>query len=278
LTTVEFITQLFCRIDDQMKAVPKDPRANLHPSELITLAVLYALKGKGQRAFYRWLVRDHLPLFPRLPERTRFFGLIAVHREWADRFLAEPTLPGISDSLGVEMIHPRREGRSPKQIGRKGNTQRVPDGRWIVGVKFCPVINSRGQIVDWDIVDWDAEGANVHDSLFQDRMLTLYESGERGMGLYVDSGFHKSPGRGGDRANLKVCQRGGCNLRMLVETLFSQLTGVMGLKKIGERAWASVEARLGFVAAAYNLLISWGGRLVTDESGYVRLGIAEFAL
>jgi hypothetical protein len=65
---------------------------------------------------------------------------------------------------------------------------------------------------------------------------------------------------------------------MLVETLFSQLTGVMGLKKIGERAWASVEARLGFVAAAYNLLISWGGRLVTDESGYVRLGIAEFAL
>ena len=52
----------------------------------------------------------------------------------------------------------------------------------------------------------------------------------------------------------------------------------MGLKKIGERAWAYVEARLGFMAAAYNLLISWGGALLTDENGYVRLSIAEFAL
>lgn len=269
MTTTEFITELFCRIDDAMKDVDKDPRANLHPSELVTLAVLFALKGKGQRAFYRWLTRDYKALFPHLPERTRLFRLFAAHRLWADRFLAEPTLLGISDSFGVELIHPRRQGRSDKQIGKKG----LSNGRWIVGVKFCPLLNSRGQIVDWD-----AEGANVHDSLFQDRMLRLYEAGERGMALFVDGGFHKSAARGGDSANLKVCQRGECNLRMLVETLFSQLAGVMGLKKIGERSWALVEARLGFVAAAYNLLISWGGKFVTDERGYARLSIAEFAL
>jgi hypothetical protein len=65
---------------------------------------------------------------------------------------------------------------------------------------------------------------------------------------------------------------------MLVETLFSQMTGIFGLKKIRERVWASVEARLGFAAAAYNLLISWGGELSVDESGWVRLSIAQFSL
>jgi hypothetical protein len=268
LTTQEFITQLFCRIDDAMNQVPKDPRAKLYPSEVVTLGILFALKGRGERAFYRWLRDNHLPLFPHLPERTRLFRLLTLHQEWAHRFLAQPTLLGISDSFGIELIHPRREGRSEKQIGAKG----LSNGRWIVGVKFCPLINSKGQIVDWD-----AEGANVHDSAFQ-RMLKEYEAGERGMGIYVDSGFHKAAKRGGDCANLKVCQRGECNLRMLVETLFSQLVGTFNLKKTSQRVWARVEAKLACVAAAYNLLVSWAGQLSTEENGHVRLSIAEFVL
>jgi hypothetical protein len=56
------------------------------------------------------------------------------------------------------MIHPLRECRRPKQIGRKG----LSNGRWMVGVKFCPLLNRRGPIVE--IVGRDAEGANAHDS------------------------------------------------------------------------------------------------------------------
>jgi hypothetical protein len=265
LTTQDFIVQLFCRIDDALADVPKHPRASLHPSEIVTLAVLFALKGKGGRAFHRWIKRDFLDLFPYLPERTRLLRLFAAHQDWAERFLAEPTLLGICDSFGIELIHPRREGRSEAQIGRKGKS----NGRWIVGVKWCPLINSRGQIVDWD-----ADSANVHDTTFH-RMLKDYENKS---GVYVDGGFHKSHKRGGDPLNLKVCKRGENNLRMLVETLFSQMTGTFCLKKIGQRSWAYVEARLAFAAAAYNLLISWGGQLSTDETGCVRLGIAEFSL
>jgi hypothetical protein len=268
LSTTEFITDLFCRIDDAMADVPKHPQAKLWPSEVVTIAIVFAIKGRGERPFFRWLTDNFGDLFPRLPERTRLFRLISTHQDWANRFLAEPTLLGISDSFGIELIHPRRQGRSDKQIGKKG----VSNGRWIVGVKFCPIINSRGQIVDWD-----AEGANVHDSEFQ-RMLLDYEAGERGMGIYVDSGFHKADKRGGDCANLKVCQRGECNLRLLVETLFSQLVGSFALKKTSQRVWARVEAKLAFVAAAYNLLISWGGQLVADEKGSVRLSIAQFVL
>src|SRR5262249_33441340 len=69
-TTIEFITALFCQVDDHLSAIPKHPEAHLWPSEVVTLGLLHALKGVGNRAFYRWLTKDYRALFPRLPERT----------------------------------------------------------------------------------------------------------------------------------------------------------------------------------------------------------------
>jgi len=48
----------FCQVDDQMAAGPKRPDAKLYPSEVVTLALLFAITGVGTRAFYRWLIRD----------------------------------------------------------------------------------------------------------------------------------------------------------------------------------------------------------------------------
>ena len=73
MTSIDFIMDLFCQIDDRMRSLPKHPQATLWPSEVVTLGVLHALKGVGNRAFYRWLTRDYQPLFPHLPERTRLF-------------------------------------------------------------------------------------------------------------------------------------------------------------------------------------------------------------
>ena len=89
MTTADLIIGLFAHVDNEMTAVPKHPQAELYPSEMVTLALLYALKGGGKRAFYRWLVRDWLAFFPRLPHRTRLFRLFTTHRAWADRFHAE---------------------------------------------------------------------------------------------------------------------------------------------------------------------------------------------
>src|SRR5712691_1790655 len=75
MTTIDFITALFCQVDEQMHNISKHPHATLWPSEVVTLGLLHALKGGGNRAFYRWLTRDYRPLFPRLPERTRLFRL-----------------------------------------------------------------------------------------------------------------------------------------------------------------------------------------------------------
>src|SRR3977135_2579032 len=131
-TTSEFITALFYEVDEQMGAVPKHPEAHLWPSEVVTLGLLHALKGGGNRAFYRWLTRDYRALFPRLPERTRLFRLFRTHQDWTRAFLAAPTVLGVIDTYGIELIHPMREGRSPQQIGRKG----LSNHRWIVGGKL----------------------------------------------------------------------------------------------------------------------------------------------
>ena len=55
MITVEFITALFYEVDEQLRAIPKHPEAHLWPSEVVTLGLLHALKGVGNRAFYRWL-------------------------------------------------------------------------------------------------------------------------------------------------------------------------------------------------------------------------------
>jgi hypothetical protein len=36
-----------------------------------------------------------------------------THQDWTQAFLAAPTVLGVIDTYGIELIHPIREGRSP---------------------------------------------------------------------------------------------------------------------------------------------------------------------
>ena len=112
MTPPDFIIALFSALDQEMLAVPKHPEANLSPSEVVTLALLFAVKGGSMRAFYRWLTRAYQPLFPQVPERIRLARLFKTHTAWTARFLAAPTVLGVADSDGGEVIHPMREGCS----------------------------------------------------------------------------------------------------------------------------------------------------------------------
>jgi hypothetical protein len=94
MITVEFITALFYEVDEQLRAIPPHPEAHLWPSEVGTLGLLHALKGVGNRPFYRWLTRDYRALFPHLPERPRLFRLFTTHHDWTQAFLAAPTVLG----------------------------------------------------------------------------------------------------------------------------------------------------------------------------------------
>ena len=45
MTTEDIIIQIFCFVDEEMKEIPKHPQAKLYPSELVTIGILFALKG-----------------------------------------------------------------------------------------------------------------------------------------------------------------------------------------------------------------------------------------
>jgi hypothetical protein len=261
MTTVDFIIALFCQVDDHLSDIPKHPDAHLCPSEVVTLGLLHALKGVGNRAFYRWLTRDYRALFPRLPERTRLFRLFRTHQDWTQVFLAAPTVLGVIDTYGIELIHPMREGRSPQQIGRKG----LSNHRWIVGGKLCLLLNQYGLIVAWA-----CDTANVADNTFQ----WLIRQVEERMIVLSDTGFHAAAG---DPTNLKLCQRGEWQDRLLVETVLSMLTVVCHFKRVMHRVWASFQARLAFTMAAFNVLVQWDG-FQPYASGFVPLSMAEFSL
>jgi len=261
MTTEEFIIDLFCRVDTKMHDVPKHPQAKLYPSEIVTLALLFALKGAGPRPFYRWLVRDYRPLFPTLPHRTRLFRQFATHRAWADSFLAQPTVLGVADSYGIELVHPMREGRSRRQIGRKGKCNH----RWIVGGKLAYVVNQLGLIVAWD-----CGTANLHDTAFHELIADFQDD----MVVLTDMGFHA---KAGDPPNMKPCPRGTWNVRMVIETVLAMLTTICHFKRISHRRWHYFMTRLAFTMAVFNVLVQWDG-LQPDEDGVIHLSIAQFSL
>src|SRR5215510_15631222 len=58
MITAEFSTALFYEVDEQLGTIPKHPEAPLWPSAVVTLGLLPALQGVGNRPFYRWLTRD----------------------------------------------------------------------------------------------------------------------------------------------------------------------------------------------------------------------------
>ena len=157
------------------------------------------------------------------------------------------------DTDGIELIHPIREGRSSRPIGKKGKSNH----RWIVGGKLCLLLNQWGLIVGWD-----CSTANVHDSHFQPLVVAVQDSTV----VFTDSAFHAATG---DPPTMKVCARGQWN--------HSMLTLVCHFKKVMHRVWTSFQARLAFTMAAFNVLVQWDG-LQPDDDGMIHLSLARFSL
>lgn len=255
MTTQDFIIHLFCFVDDRLGPLPKHPQARLWPSEVVTIGLLFALKGGPFRAFYRWLTRDYALLFGGLPERTRLLRLLQAHEGYTDRLLADPTLFTVVDTYGIELLHPWRYRRSQLQVGRKGWSNH----RWIVGIKLCWLLNAHGEVVAWA---WAT--ANTHDHHF----LPLVGKLVGQTITLADAGF-----AGKDRpANLKVCPGGAWNERMLVETALSLVHRVCGLKYLWHRTRAYLDMHLAYVAALAGALLALNG----PSQGYP--AIAQYAL
>src|SRR5258705_933585 len=208
MPTDEIIIRLFCMVDEPFGLVNKRSDAQLDASEIVTIGLLFSLKGGRFRAFYRWLAANYRSFFPELPERSRLQRLLRDHAEDVLPFLADPSFFTVVDTYGIELIHPRREGRSTRQIGKKGKS----NGRGIVGIKLAWLITDAGEVVDWA---WDT--ANEPDNVF--RPLATGYDGET-IAL-ADMGFRE---KGAPARTIKHCERGTWNERFTIQTNLSWVT------------------------------------------------------
>jgi hypothetical protein len=261
MTTIEFITALFYEVDEQLRTIPTHPEAHRWPSEGVPVGLLHALKGVGTRAFSRWLTRDYRPLCPLGPERTRLLRLFTTPQDGTQAFLAAPTVLGVLDTDGMELSHPRRAGRSPQQIGRKG----LSPHRWLVGGTRCRLLHQ------WGVIGaWACATAQVAENTLQGRMRPCEER----LLVLRDPSFHAAEG---DPRHLTLCPRGEWQDRLLVETVLSMRTLVCHVKQGMPRVWAYVQARLACPMAAFTVLVQWHG-VQPYASGCVPLSIAEVSL
>jgi hypothetical protein len=113
-------------------------------------------------------------------------------------------------------------------------------------------------------VAWACATANVADNTFQ----WLIRQFEKRMIVLSDTGFHAAER---DPSNLKLCERGAWQDRMLVETVLSMLTIVCHFKKVMHRVWTYFLARLAFTMAAFNILAQW--TMEVDDGGVLNVEI-----
>jgi hypothetical protein len=260
MTTEDIIIHIFCTVDDEMHGVEKVPQADLYPSEVVTIGILFALKGGRFRAFCRWLKRDYDALFGGLPDRTTLQRQLRTQQSQADTLLAEPSLLNVIDAFPIELLFPIRQGRSKRQLGKKNRDK----GRWSIGIKLCWILNTLGQVVGWHWLTM-----NCPDQDFLPLVDLLTADGV----VLADLGFRC---KGGIPDNLKLCLKGTWNDRMMIETVFSLLTVVCQAKKMFHRTAAHLEARLAYTAAMFNVLLHLFRQLHPDDA--FKLSIAEFSL
>src|SRR4051812_22133249 len=145
MTTEEIIIQIFWVVDNAMLQSQKVPQAKLYPSEVVTIGILFALKGGHFRAFCRWLRRDYAILFGGLPDRTTLLRQLRAQQYQADHLLSEASVLNVIDSFPIESLFPIRAGRTKQQLGTKNRDK----GRWSIGVKMCWILNYLSQVVAW---------------------------------------------------------------------------------------------------------------------------------
>jgi hypothetical protein len=215
MTTEEIIIRIFCAVDDQVGGVNKVPQAKLYPSEVVTIGILFALKGGHFRAFYRWLKRDYDALFGGLPDRTTIARNLLTSQHLCDALLELPSVLNVIDSYPIELLFPIRAGRTKQQVGKKGRDK----GRWSIGMKLCWVLNTYGQVIGWSYATMNRFDTTFHDLVraFKDEAIILADLGFRAQKDTPD--------------NLKRCRKGTWNERMVIETVFSLLTVVCHAKK-----------------------------------------------
>lgn len=289
----DLCTRVYVLVDDAYReaVAPRDrrpgprdrrpgPRSAFSDSEVIALAIVAELLGMDEEAgFLGYVRRNHLRLFPRLPERTRYNrrrralgeAASAVRREVCGRLLrllaaehpdgADCLEPLLIDSLPVPVVglgHARGRHRwyEYAAYGRVAAKREA-----IYGFRLHALLAAPGVVLDFELAP-----ANRHDKLFAEGLAAgMRRLRVLGDGAYVDFGLESllrerdevellAPRRAGQAGkHPERLERAMKRYRRLAETVFSQLAGQFGVETNRAKCMSGLVARLHAKLAAHTL-------------------------
>jgi hypothetical protein len=177
-----------------------------------------------------------------------------------DRFLAAPTFFTVGDRFPIELRLPIGEGRSKRQIGKKGKDK----GRWTIGIRLWWLLDEAGQVVGWYWLPLNRPDKEFNPlaEYFADESIVL-----------TDLGFRDADGI---PRNLKLCEKGTWNERMIIQTTYSMLTVICHVKKCFHRLPDYLWSHCAYLAARFNLLTTLFHQLFPKNER--QRSIAEFSL
>jgi hypothetical protein len=236
-TSETIIIAIFYLVDTYCCDLPQHVQSKLHPSEIVTLALLFRLKGLSYRRFHAWVMSTGL--FPKLPNYSRLNRLFLHYQPTVQVLSQNEAVENLAivDSTGCEVVHPIREKRSSKDWIGKNKSK----GRWYVGQKLTIMVDALGRILNWETLP-----ANAHDTRFNDVFQGAPEE------VLADFGF-KSKDNHPDW--LTICERGERNDRMVVESIFSLLKRLLHLDKLRGKTEKGFNMAVSGILGVYNLLL-----------------------
>lgn len=130
MSTEDFNIELFRQVDDAKFDATKDSQATLFSEVVVALAVLFICSQRAWQSGFLSLADKQLAAFLSQSATSDTLVSFVLHASpLVGALYAGSSLIGVIDSYGIELIHPRRKGRSPQQIGKKG----LSNQRWIIG-------------------------------------------------------------------------------------------------------------------------------------------------
>ena len=198
MNITDFITELFCQVDDALPDMAQHSQAILSLSELVTIGVLQAMKNVSQRAFYHWLRDNYGHLFPTCP-----------------------TVPGSTADCGPSSTGPATSWPNPPcwawptATALNCATQCEKDDGLVKSARRASPTTAGSSVANcasystswawWPI--GDCANGNVHDQAFQP-LLACYDGQ---MIILADTGFHRAkacpwPEQGATQPTSKICR------------------------------------------------------------------------
>jgi len=274
--TPERITEVFCEVDDFVKAIKKALKTRLLPgpkkrqryretglseSEMITILIFFHLSGyRTFKHFYTWHVQKYWhPLFPGMVSYNRFINLLPRVCFLLGAFVhtRRGTNTGIAfvDSTRLAVCHNKRISTN-KVFRGKARIGKTTMG-WFYGFKLHLVINDMGELLAVRVTTGNVDDRTPVSDMTQHMFGKVF--GDKG---YISNDLFKTLFKRGVmlithlRSNMKnrllpLIDKLLLRKRSLIETVNDQLKNISQIEHTRHRAPTSFLINLFAGLAAY---------------------------